>query len=211
MTKIYMVRHGQSVFNVERRIQGQLETELTDEGEKQALALGESLRSVEFSAVYSSPQQRARRTTELILEKWSRGKNLTLEPRYDDRLKEIMMGEWQGYLVDDLKRSYPEEMDIFWHRPELFSNPTCETYLQVRMRAAKCLEEIVESHPHQVVLVVTHGALMKTVYTYFKYQSIHEIANAVHPHSTGLCVVEKKYGVWNVLKWDDCEHLKGLE
>lgn len=201
MTRIYLVRHGQTTFNAERRIQGQMESDLTPEGEQQAIALRKKLKDISFSALYVSPLRRTRRTAELLTEGFG------LEPIYLDELKEILMGDWQGRLVSDLETEFAEELDTFWHHPENFARPTCETYQQVRNRAASAMETMVQRHPGQNVLVVTHGALLKTLYTFFKYQPIHDIANAPHPHSTGLCIVEKKDGVWAVLDWDNVDHL----
>ena len=84
-------------------MQGQYETELTPLGESQAIALGKKLKDVEFGAVYSSPLKRTMRTTELILGKRE------LPIIQDDALKEIHMGDWQGILIDDLKKDFPEE------------------------------------------------------------------------------------------------------
>ena len=201
MTKIYLVRHAQSTFNLERRIQGQMESELTDKGREQASILGKKLSDIKFSALYVSPMKRTKETAHLITKGWE------LETIYCNELKEILMGDWQGILVDELKERFPREMEIFWHHPELFNKEGCETYLQVRNRAAKLLEQIVEKHRKGNILVVTHGALLKTLYTYFNYQTIHDIANAPHPHSTGVCIVEKKNGVWNIHSWDDYSHL----
>ena len=205
MTKLYLVRHGQTTFNAERRIQGQMESELTDEGRAQAELLRNKLKEVGFDALYVSPMQRTRETARIL----TRGFGLT--PVYDDSLKEILMGDWQGRLVEDLEKEYAVELDVFWHHPENFHRPSCETYEQLRRRASHAMEEIVKKHPNRKVLVVTHGALLKTLYTYFKYQSIHEIANAPHPHSTGLSVVEKKDGVWTIWEWDNYEHLNQIK
>lgn len=201
MAKIYLVRHAQSTFNLERRIQGQMESDLTDKGRKQASILGEKLSGIEFSTLYISPMKRTAETAALI----TQGRELT--PIYREELKEILMGDWQGILVDDLCKKFPREMDIFWNHPEFFKRDTCETYKQVRTRAAKMIEEINDKHPEGNVLVVTHGALLKTLYTYLNCQSIHDIANAPHPHSTGVCIIEKVNGAWNILAWDDYSHL----
>ncbi len=201
MTRFYLVRHGQTFFNVEHRIQGQMESDLTPEGEQQAIALNKKLKDVSFSALYVSPLRRTRRTAELLADGFG------LEPIFADELKEILMGDWQGWLVSDLEEKYKEELDVFYHHPESFSRPTCETYQQVRDRASSFIEEAAKKHQGENVLVVTHGALLKILYTYLKYQPIHDIANAPHPHSTGLCIVEKRDGVWCVLDWDNTDHL----
>lgn len=204
MTKLFLVRHGQTYFNVEHKIQGQMESDLTPDGIAQATALGKALNKsgITFSALYVSPMRRTRQTSDLCTQ------GLGLTPIYIDSLKEILMGDWQGLSVNDIKRDYAADWNLFWYHPEKFYRPTCETYLEVRNRAAKAVERIIAEHPRQNVLVITHGALLKTLYTYFRYQSIHEIANAPHPHSTGVCVVEKKNGIWNILDWDNTSHLE---
>lgn len=205
MTRFYLVRHGQTDWNQEKRMQGQHETDLTPLGERQAIALGERLEDVDFDLVFSSPQRRAMKTTQLILGK----RNLPIIP--DNALKEILMGDWQGILIDDLMEKYPEEIDLFWHHPEQYKREGCETYDEVRKRAGQFMEKTAAENPGKTILVVTHGALLKTLYTYFKYQPISEIAHAVHPQSTAIAVVEKRDGIWNVMSWNDTEHLEGID
>lgn len=205
MTRFYLIRHGQTYWNQENRMQGQHETDLTPLGEKQAIALGEHLKGILFDHVYASPLRRAMKTAELILGE----RNLPIEK--DDALKEILMGDWQGILIDDLKEQFPEEIDLFWHHPEKYKRESCETYEEVRTRAAAFMERIAREHVGENILVVTHGALLKTLYTYLKYQQISEIAHAVHPLSTAMAIVEKKDGLWHVLEWNDTTHLASLE
>ncbi|MBR5696767.1 MAG: histidine phosphatase family protein [Paludibacteraceae bacterium] len=205
MTRFYLVRHGQTDWNQEKRMQGQHETDLTPLGKKQAIALGERLEDIEFDLVYSSPQRRAMETTRLILGK----RQIPIIP--DDALKEILMGDWQGILIEDLMEEYPEEIDLFWHHPEQYRREGCETYDDVRKRAGQFMERTAAENPGKNILVVTHGALLKTLYTYFKYQPIAEIAHAVHPLSTAIAIVEKRDGIWNVMSWNDTEHLAQLE
>lgn len=207
MTRFYLIRHGQTDWNQEKRMQGQHETDLTPLGERQAIALGERLEDVDFDLVFSSPQRRAMKTTQLILGK--RRDNLPIIP--DDALKEILMGDWQGILIDDLMERFPEEIDLFWHHPEQYKREGCETYDEVRKRAGQFMERTAAENPGKTILVVTHGALLKTLYTYFKYQPISEIAHAVHPLSTAMAIVEKRDGIWNVMSWNDTEHLAQLE
>ena len=186
-------------------MQGQHETDLTPLGERQAIALGERLEDVDFDLVFSSPQRRAMKTTQLILGK----RSLPIIP--DNALKEILMGDWQGILIEDLMEKYPEEIDLFWHHPEQYKREGCETYDEVRRRAGQFMERTAAENPGKTILVVTHGALLKTLYTYFKYQPIAEIAHAVHPQSTAIAVVEKRDGIWNVMSWNDTEHLAGID
>ena len=81
----------------------------------------------------------------------------------------------------------------------------------MRKRAGQFMEKTAAENPGKTILVVTHGALLKTLYTYFKYQPISEIAHAVHPQSTAIAVVEKRDGIWNVMSWNDTEHLANID
>jgi probable phosphoglycerate mutase len=141
-------------------MQGQHETDLTPLGERQATALGKRLEDVDFDLVFSSPQRRAMKTTQLILGK----RSLPIIP--DNALKEILMGDWQGILIEDLMEKYPEEIDLFWHHPEQYKREGCETYDEVRRRAGQFMERTAAENPGKTILVVTHGALLKTLYTY---------------------------------------------
>lgn len=201
MTRFYLVRHGQTYWNQENRMQGQFETDLTPLGVNQAKALGKHLQEIPFDQVYSSPLRRALETTKNILGERQ------IPTQKEDALKEILMGDWQGILIDDLKKEYPEEIDLFWNHPEKYRRETCETYEEVRIRAAQFMERVAAEHPGENILVVTHGALLKTLYTYLKYQQISDIAYAVHPLSTAVAIVEKRDGVWNVVSWNDTAHL----
>lgn len=204
MTRFYLVRHGQTFWNVEKRIQGQLNSDLTPEGIKQAVALGKRLCDVDFSSVYTSPLLRTLQTTGLLLG------NRSLPIVLEDNFREIFMADWQGRLVSELQAEVPDEIDAFWNHPEIFCHKGCETFEQVRRRAGQQLEILSKKHVGENVLVVTHGALLKTLHTFFRYQPIHEMVNAPHPKSTSLAIVEKKDGVWNILLWNDISHLENL-
>lgn len=201
MTRIYFTRHGQTFWNVERRMQGQSNSDLTPLGVKQAIALGQRLKDTELDVIYSSSLSRSMRTAELI-----RGKRkLYIIP--EDDFREIDLGEWQGKLMSEVEKQEPEMVDNFWNHPELYIRPNAETYLQLRERAGKKLEEIVAANKGKKILIVTHGVVLKTLHSFFQYQPISEIARyPKSPLSTSLNIVEKENGIWNILMWNDTSH-----
>ena len=201
MTRIYFTRHGQTFWNVERRMQGQSNSDLTPLGEKQAIALGQRLKDTELDVIYSSSLSRSMRTAQLI-----RGKRkLDIIP--EDDFREIDLGEWQGKLMSEVEKQEPEMVDNFWNHPELYIRPNAETYLQLRERAGKKLEEIVAANKGKKILIVTHGVVLKTLHSFFQYQPISEIARyPKSPLSTSLNIVEKENGIWNILMWNDTSH-----
>ena len=202
MLKLFLVRHGQTFWKVEKRIQGQAESDLTDEGIRQAQLLGMRLRGEVFDHIYVSPLRRTMQTLNAM------AVSSSVPVTQDERLMEICMGDWQGKLVEDLKRDYPEEIDSFWHTPHKFYRESCETYQEVYNRGVSFVRSLMSKHKSGVVLVITHGAFLKILYTYFRYMQLYDVPLVDHPFSTALSVVEWNGGLWNMLSWNDTIHLE---
>ena len=110
---LYIVRHGQTKWNVQKRLQGASDTDLNENGIALAKVTGEALKEVPFSCCFTSPLKRARDTAELVL-----GERKNSVPVYpDDRIREISFGVWEGQ--DSIL--LPQEMlDNFFHHPEKY-------------------------------------------------------------------------------------------
>jgi probable phosphoglycerate mutase len=146
---IYLCRHGQTEYNREGRMQGRMDSVLTDLGRAQAGAMAGLLHGLIPDAgawrVAASPQVRAKATATII------GERLHLPVALDDRLMEISVGAWEGQLIDDLRRRHPDAFaDRDWH----FRAPDGETYDQVYARASGWLAD---QDPASPVIVVSHG------------------------------------------------------
>lgn len=105
MPPLYLLRHGQTDWNRDRRVQGQMESDLTDLGREQAARQGAILCALSLPpgiAAFASPQRRTRQTAEIALAAAG------LVPVYDDRLKEVYLGPWEGHLYADLAQAEPE-------------------------------------------------------------------------------------------------------
>ncbi len=203
MVKLFLTRHGQTLWNVEKRMQGQLDSDLTELGREQAKALGKRLSDEKIDVIYSSPLGRAMDTAKLI-----RG-DREIEIKTDDGLMELYLGPWQGRLLSDVSLEFPEQTENFWKRPENYQRDDGETYYQLRERASKVVGRIAEEENGKNVLVVTHGIVLKTLRSYFQYQGIDEITNYNQsPQSTALSIVEKRDGRWSILLWNDTDHYK---
>ena len=150
---IYLCRHGQTEYNRARRLQGQLESDLTPLGRAQAGAMGDLLRDLIAREppgpwrVVASPLRRARDTAGII------GARLGLPVEFDDRLMELGMGDWEGLFRDDLARERPE---LFADRTWFFAAPGGETYDQVMARVSAWLAEQA-AEPERRLIVVSHG------------------------------------------------------
>lgn len=108
MVTLYITRHGETEWNQENKIQGWHDSRLTIAGKNSANLVGERVNPVHFDAVFSSPSGRIRETTNFIV----REKEIPIF--YDDRLKELKMGDWEGKTISYVKATYPAQYDQFF-------------------------------------------------------------------------------------------------
>jgi len=155
-TKLCLVRHGQTDWNLEGRYQGQSDVPLNKNGREQAQSLIETLGDRNFSVVYTSDLSRARETAEPI------AKALNIPLRVDPRLREINQGEWEGVLVDDIKARYAELWAQRTIDPASVRPPGGETVSEVAERVYAALDDIVRRFPADNVLVISHGLSIAT-------------------------------------------------
>ena len=153
---IYLLRHGETEFNREGRIQGWLHSDLTDLGVGQAHRMGERLAALisapEDWVVISSPQGRAVRTAEIV-----RGRAGIAAPLETlDGLKEVTLGSWEGSLYDDIEAAFPEAFVGSTRYDRFFRSPDGDTYDSLAARVTEGLAAI-QRHPTPNRIVVSHG------------------------------------------------------
>jgi probable phosphoglycerate mutase len=150
LTTIGFIRHGETDWNIEKRAQGCIDIPLNHSGEKQAKAVAERCGNENWDIIYTSPLSRAFHTANAIAEQTG----LTVIP--DERLREISFGETEGTTEEERLEKWGRE----WKTLELGREKDEEA--DFRWKAA--LQEIVQKHPHQKVLIVSHGALLVRIY-----------------------------------------------
>jgi len=195
--KLYLTRHGQTEWNLQKRMQGQNNSPLTELGEWQAVQLGNYLHDVQFDCIYSSSSPRALHTAELI-----RGERSIPIVTSND-LMEIALGEWEGMTYREANKRNPEQFHNLWHRSEKYYRCGNENFAELLRRTSGAIEKIAQQHNGETVLVVAHGMVLRTLYTYFKGQSICEIAHSPQVVSACLCLVEGEVGAWNIVRWNE--------
>lgn len=153
MTDFWLVRHGQTDWNLKGRWQGQSSDapSLNETGRRQALALLDQLKHVQFSAIYSSDLLRSRQTAELI------ANHLCLGITLESRLREMNLGDWEGMLSDEIQSQYPQELAERACNPLHASAPGGESAIQVARRVIAAVNEIGMRHHDKPVLIVAHG------------------------------------------------------
>jgi broad specificity phosphatase PhoE len=159
MTDLWLVRHGQTDWNLTGRWQGQTSHApgLNDVGRAQALSTREHLTGIRFSAIYCSDLLRARQTAELISE--SLNLNITLEPR----LREMHLGVWEGMLSSEIEIQYPQELAERERDPLHARAPQGESPLEVEERVIPAVTDITEKYPDDSVLIVSHGVSLAVI------------------------------------------------
>lgn len=147
---IYFIRHGETNWNAERRMQGQWESDLTERGRQQADKNAETVANLGVDAIYASPLRRARHSAEALSQRTDH------DLIFDDRLKEWNAGDWSGHLYAEVVEKWPEEWtawraDMWNYRP-----PGCENFQDLARRGGDFLNDILVTE-HQRIAVVSHG------------------------------------------------------
>jgi len=155
--RLHLVRHGQTEWNAIRRVQGQQNSILNDNGRQQAADTREQLVDIDFQAVFVSPLLRTRETAEILC------RDRTNELQFVDDLKEMGLGEWETRMWEDIPEQWPEQHAQFKQSPEQFNFSGAETVQQVTDRGIAAVEHIRSQVPSGDVLVVSHGVLIKTI------------------------------------------------
>lgn len=149
----YLVRHGESQFNAEGRIQGQLDVELSAAGRRQSLAVAAALADKRIEAVFTSPLKRAAETAQPIAEA------LGLALQSDDRLREIHAGIFQGLLWREIESAHPVAAAQWLKQEPDFVVPGGESRRALMTRGT-CALTYIRTLPYSAVAVVSHGGLL---------------------------------------------------
>ena len=204
MTRVIVVRHGQTEWNVEARIQGQGDSRLTAEGRAQARAIAARLAAQPFDVLVSSDLGRAAATARAIAERC--GKPIVL----DARLRERHFGVGEGMTYDEVDRAYPGAFARIRNVDPDFVIPGGESRRQFHARVVSAMDSIAQAHDGRTIVVVTHGGMLATF-----FRHVHSIPlDVAHP----IAITNASYNVlahdgshWSVETWSDNAHLEGGE
>ena len=166
MTTILLARHGETDWNVERRVQGHSDTPLNDTGRAQARALAEELGDEPIDAVYSSDLMRAHETARIVASQ--RG----LEVTAIRDLRERNFGTWEGLTDEEIYVRHPQARDRSWQEWG-----DAETQFEMAERVLAALLRIAEAHPGQRLLVVSHGGPHRRVLAHCSIEGVERIDN----------------------------------
>lgn len=202
-TILYLIRHGQTKWNLEKRMQGHKDSPLTNVGISQAQKLRDRLMNEKVDLIYSSESKRAYDTAKII----QHNRNIPINARKE--LKEIHMGKWEGMNQTDIINKYPETWEIFWNNPSVYV-PTDEgeSYEELKARVIPSIEEIINLNQGKSIVIVTHRITLKVIMSHFMSQNICDICENPDIESASLSKIHVENGVPKILLYGDISHYK---
>ena len=199
-TQIVLIRHGETLWNLEGRIQGHLDSPLTDVGLAQAAALAEHFKFQKFAALYSSDLGRAYETARKISEQ--NGLPIIKERQ----LRERNFGLLQGVIKDTLANKFPEAYRHYRARDPAYVIPKGESFKQFHARCIKCFNELAQKHNKQRILVVAHGGVLVSLFKHTLNIPL-EAPRRFLSLNTSINIFSYQEGNWMLEVWGDLSHL----
>jgi len=185
--KFFLVRHGQSEWNLEGRYQGVLNTKLTEEGQEQAGLAAEYLSKVDFAGFYSSPIGRTIETAEIFKKKLGR------DYKISENLREMNFGKWEGLKFDDIILKYGTDFQNWIKDP--FKNPPTdgESFNDIIKRGSQEINKIIsENKDDSNILLVTHGGFIVAMLVHWLQISPQRWSSIIQNHSAiNIVVIDK--------------------
>jgi phosphoserine phosphatase len=171
MTRVIIVRHGQSTYNIEKRIQGRTDAStISEKGRNQACLAGKALTNIQFNAIYSSPLRRAKETADIIQSELTNNFGSAV-PQTSDKLLEIDLPLWETMFSADVKQKFAEDYRTWKERPHELRMLVPETegtkkhfpVLALYEQAREFWQEILSRHQGQTILIVGHNGINRAL------------------------------------------------
>lgn len=166
-TVIYLTRHGQTLWNIEKRLQGRGNSPLTEQGIERAKELRDRIKDIHIDIIYSSPIERALTTANII-----KG-DKSIEVITDDGLMEMCFGDYEGKITDEVMKENPNwDISLIMKGNTELTAPNGENLAEVRDRVARSMNKIIEKNRGKTILIVAHGITLKAIMYYFKDEEV---------------------------------------
>jgi probable phosphoglycerate mutase len=203
-TEIWLIRHGETEWNVQHRFQGHSDSPLTASGRLQVEAVGERMRHESFDHFYSSDLLRTRETAEAIVR--TTGKSFET----DVRIREKHLGIFEGMTVPEIKERYLDIYIDFKTQGARYVIPEGESTQQLQERAVAFMDEMHERHPGARVVCVTHGGTIRALMKHTLGLSL-DTPTRFTIGNTSVHQLVRREQFWVVQRMSDTEHLRRLE
>jgi 2,3-bisphosphoglycerate-dependent phosphoglycerate mutase len=199
-TRICFIRHGETDWNVEKRIQGQIDTPLNDTGRRQALAMAFNAAHHPFSAIYSSDLIRARDTANMLADKCG------LEIIKLPQLRERHFGIFQGLTAKEGAIQFPAAHAQYQARDPNYDFESGESLHNLAGRVATAVNHMTLHHQGEAIAAVTHGGLLDILYRHATGRPLHTPRDFDIPNCALNWFRFDEHG-WHLETWDDHHHL----
>jgi broad specificity phosphatase PhoE len=202
VTRLIIVRHAESAFNLQNRIQGHRDSGLTKKGLSQAKRLAERIRHFHIDKIYSSDLGRAYSTTVEITRRLERVKIIR-----DPKLREILLGDWEGMTPEEVNKLYERGYQKWLKKPSAMVIPNAERVGHFRRRVTDQVRRIARREFGKTVLLVTHGGVITTLLADWLKADFDRVLKGIQIDNTSLTFADVTPA--NVKLWviNDTDHL----
>lgn len=205
MKIVYFVRHGETEFNRQKRLQGWRDSPLSDAGRAQAERVALAVQTLEVSRGLVSPLGRARQTAEII----QRHKAVSLEP--SDDLREISFGDFEGNTLDEIEVKFPGQWERRQSEKWTYCPPGGEANRDALPRALNVIARIEADSDDAPWLIVAHFAINRLIFSTMAGLEPEEIMRVYVPHEAIYRAVREEGGPWRISYWDVRENGAGFQ
>jgi len=204
-TKLCLIRHGETTWNAERRLQGHTDIPLNAKGVLQARQMAQALKNTKrlFDVLYTSDLKRAADTANAIVELFG------LEARVDSALRERHFGALQGLSIQEAPLLKPAIWQAHIARDLDHELEGGESIQQFALRVQAVLDKIQEQHSGKTVLLVSHGGTLDMMYRIASRQALSAARVASVPNASLNWITHRQGEGWSIEQWADTRHLEG--
>lgn len=179
MPKLYILRHGQTNYNLENRMQGSINTALNETGKKQAKSIANTLKNISIDVFMCSPLKRAYETATIIKSELNLPNKLII----NNEFKEISYGDLNGMLLSDIQKEHPilitNSKKHFYYKP-----PNGISIAQFEQIILTALNKLLSTYKDKNILLITHGITAALIYKYFNNTSDVDFFNQLPKNCT---------------------------
>lgn len=205
MQRLYFVRHGQTEFNLENRVQGAVDSPLLPQSLVDAEKTGMFLKDSAITRIVASPQLRAFQTAKLIEKHLPNVKTFEI----DDRLREMEYGEWEGLSIDGLAETHPDLFHALRKEPHTYDPSSFhgETYQHLFARGKEVIQMYAEKYPEEEILFAGHSIHFMTTLLGLSGTPLADIRKQPPLANTSITTLLRDDESYTIENWNGIEHL----
>lgn len=205
MTDLFITRHGETIWNTEKRFQGFNDSPLTENGIMKAKNLNKIIKKYEIDVIVCSPLKRAHDTA-----LYAKG-NLNIPVTIMEEFKELNLGEWEGKTLDYLSKHDGENLKKYWNTPFEYESRGGESFKDLIERVNLGLIKVIEEFEGKKILIVTHGMTLMAILHILLKRDLNEIINEPVRAQTGITHIQVEVLKNKLILDNDTSHFQEEE